>query len=55
MDDENDSVANEIPADLPYNSDYKLDFSCNLSLESWDNIRRLTLMIDNEWMEYNEA
>jgi len=33
---------------LPYNTKYKLDLSCNLSLESWDNIRRLTLLIDME-------
>ncbi|CAD8137603.1 unnamed protein product [Paramecium octaurelia] len=55
IEDENDSGKDEIPDDLPYNSDYKLDFSCNLSLESWDNMRRLTLLIDNDWMDYNEA
>ena len=55
IEDENDSGKDEIPDDLPYNSDFKLDFSCNLSLESWDNMRRLTLLIDNEWMDYNEA
>ncbi|CAD8059793.1 unnamed protein product [Paramecium sonneborni] len=55
IEDENDSAKDEIPDDLPYNSDFKLDFSCNLSLESWDNMRRLTLLIDNDWMDYNEA
>lgn len=55
MEDENDGGKDEIPGDLPYNSDFKLDLSCNLSLESWDNMRRLTLLIDNNWMDYNEA
>lgn len=35
-------------SDLPFNNKYKLDLSCNLSLESWDNARRLTILLNKE-------
>lgn len=53
MDDE--SGDEELPLDLPYNTKFKLDLSCNLSLECWDNIRRLTLLMDMDKQEFNEA
>jgi hypothetical protein len=36
----------ETENELPENETFKLDLSCNLSLESWDNARRLTITFD---------
>lgn len=52
---ESDEHKEAPPPDLPFNNRYKIDLSCNLSLESWDNVRRLTLLMDNAKMEFNEA
>ena len=32
--------------ELPENEKFKLDLGCNLSLESWDNARRLAITFD---------
>lgn len=47
-DDEDDSFWSGDNDDLPLNNKYKLDLSCNLSLESWDNARRLTITFDQK-------
>ena len=36
---------------LPKNTKFKIDLSCNLSLESWDNARRLVLAFDKKQMD----
>ena len=41
--------------DLPFNNKYKLDLSCNLSIESWDNARRLTIGFDKDNQEMYET
>jgi len=44
---EDDSqTGDDLYEDTVYNNKYKLDLSCNLSLESWDNARRLTIALD---------
>lgn len=41
-----ESFLSETENELPENEKFKLDLSCNLSLESWDNARRLTITFD---------
>jgi hypothetical protein len=43
-----DDEEDEDNGDVLVNKSYKLDLSCNMSLESWDNARRLTLMLDRD-------
>jgi hypothetical protein len=45
-DDDDSEINDELYEDTVFNSKYKLDLSCNLSLESWDNARRLTIALD---------
>jgi hypothetical protein len=42
-------------SELPYNNTWKLDLSCNLSLESWDNARRLTILLNKNKSELYES
>lgn len=44
--DDDESLNDELYEDTVFNTKYKLDLSCNLSLESWDNARRLTIALD---------